>query len=90
MPSGTRPGDADLAFVQHRGCEHPAFRGILLPVVVISGVALALVVWWVSALVIDRWIRRRQRPSLLDRLQHYQRTSVAEEAQRWLEGPHGR
>jgi hypothetical protein len=54
-------------------------------VVVIAGIALSLVVWAVSAVVIDKWITRRQSPSLLERRKRYHRGSVAEEAHRWLE-----
>jgi hypothetical protein len=54
-------------------------------VVVIAGIALSLVVWAVSALVIDKWISREQRPRLLERLKPYNGGSVADEAQRWLQ-----
>jgi hypothetical protein len=54
-------------------------------VAVIVVVALYLVVWAAFALSMDRWISGRPRPSLLERLQPYQPTSVAEEAQRWLD-----
>jgi hypothetical protein len=67
------------------GCEHRTVGGIVSPVVVIVGIALSILVWAVSALVMDKWIRRRQRQSLLERLQPYQPRSVADEAQRWLE-----
>jgi hypothetical protein len=52
---------------------------------VIGGVALFIVVSSVSTLAIDRWIRRRQRMTFLERLKPYRRISVADEAQRWLE-----
>jgi hypothetical protein len=58
-------------------------------VVIIAGISLSLVVWIVSTLVIERWIARRQRPSLLERLQPCQPLSVADEAQRWLEEQQG-
>jgi hypothetical protein len=52
---------------------------------VIGGVALFIVVSSVSTLAIDRWIRRRQRMTLLGRLKPCRRLSVADETQRWLE-----
>jgi hypothetical protein len=58
-------------------------------VAVIGGIALYVVVCSVSTLVIDRWIRRPRRPDLLERLQPYQPTSVADEARRWLEDQRG-
>jgi hypothetical protein len=70
-------------------CEHPAFSAILLLVIVIGGIALFVVVCSVSTLVIDRWTRCRQRPNLLERLHPYQPTSVADEAQRWLQAEQG-
>jgi hypothetical protein len=48
-----------------------------LSVVVVTGIVLSIVVWAVSALVLDRWIQRRQRRSLLERLHHCQPKSVA-------------
>jgi peptidoglycan/LPS O-acetylase OafA/YrhL len=66
-----------------------AFDGILWPVAVIAGIALFVVVASVSTLVIDQWIRRPRRSHLLERLQAYHPTSVADEAQRWLEEQHG-
>jgi hypothetical protein len=56
--------------------------GILSPVAVIGGTALFILVSSVSTFVIDRWMTRRQRPTLLERLQPYQPPSVADEAQR--------
>jgi hypothetical protein len=53
-------------------------------VVVIVGVALSLVVWAVSAVVIDKWIRRRQRPSPLERAQPYQPAGLGDQAENWL------
>jgi hypothetical protein len=52
---------------------------------VIGWVALFIVVSSVSTLAIDKWIRRRQRMTLLERLRPYHQLSVADEAQRWLE-----
>jgi hypothetical protein len=52
---------------------------------VIGGVVLFIVVSSVSTLVIDSWIRRRQRMTLLERLKPYRRLSVPDDTQRWLE-----
>jgi hypothetical protein len=62
------------------GCRWQAVN-----MIVISGIALSIVVWAVSAVVMDRWVRRRQRRSLLKTLPPYQTRSVADEAQIWLE-----
>ncbi|HUJ67832.1 MAG TPA: hypothetical protein VLX59_19970 [Acidimicrobiales bacterium] len=53
--------------------------------VVIAGIALFVIVWGVSAIVIGGWIRHPQRRSLLERLKPYNRVSVADEAQTWRE-----
>jgi hypothetical protein len=65
--------------------EHPNIDVRLSAMAVIGGVALFIVVSSVSTLAIDRWIRRRQRMTFLERLKPYRRISVADEAQRWLE-----
>jgi len=80
-----RPTGPVSIVVDNLGMRASGLGGILSPVVVIVGIALSIVVWAVSAVVLDRWIQRRQRRSLLERLQPYQPRSVADEAQRWLE-----
>jgi peptidoglycan/LPS O-acetylase OafA/YrhL len=59
-------------------------RDILFAVAVIGGIALFVLVSAISTLLIDRWLRRRHRMTLLERSRPYQPTSVADEAQRWL------
>jgi hypothetical protein len=67
-----------------------ALRGILSHVVVIGGIALSVVVAGVASMVMDAWLnRRRPRQSLLERLEPRQPTSVADEAQRWLDEQQG-
>ena len=56
-----------------------------MAVVVIVGVGLFVIACSIAALVINGWVRRHKRLSLLARLQLYQPKSVADEAQRWLE-----
>jgi peptidoglycan/LPS O-acetylase OafA/YrhL len=59
-------------------------------VVVIAGIVLSVVVAGVFTRVIEAWhSRRRPRKSLLEHLQPYQPTSVADEAQRWLDQQQG-
>jgi hypothetical protein len=54
-------------------------------VALFGGIAVFVVVWGVSALAIDRWITRRSRRSLRERLEARRPTSVADQAQRWLQ-----
>jgi hypothetical protein len=62
---------------------------MLSSVTVLGGLALFVVVWGIPALVIDRRISRRQRLSLLERLQSGHPVRAADEAQRWLDEQRG-
>jgi hypothetical protein len=48
-------------------------------------VAVGLLVWVGTTLLIDAAIRRHRRPSLTERLAPYQHDSLADEARRWLD-----
>ena len=57
--------------------------GVLLaPVVIAVGIAL----WAATSFVIDAWRCRHPAADLLERLNRFQPPSVADEAQRWLQG----
>ena len=57
--------------------------GVLLsPVVIAVGIAL----WAAGAFFIDAWRCRHPAADLLERLNRFQPPSVADEAQRWLQG----
>jgi hypothetical protein len=49
-------------------------------------VAVGVLTWAGSTLLLDAWWRRRQRPDLAERLLPFPCDSVADEAQRWLDG----
>jgi hypothetical protein len=51
--------------------------------VIVAGIAVFLLTWAGSTLLLDAWVRRRRRPTLTERLLPYQ-PSVADEAEWWL------
>jgi hypothetical protein len=62
---------------------------MLSSVTVLGGLAMFVVVWGIPAVVIDRRISRRQRLSLLERLQPGHPVPAADEAKRWLDQQRG-
>jgi hypothetical protein len=49
-----------------------------------EGVLLGLLAWPSTAFLIDRWLRRHERPDAGELLPPYDRPSVADEAEQWL------
>ncbi len=57
--------------------------GVLISPLVI---AVGIVVWAGAAFLLDAWHCRHPAADLLERLERFQPPSVADEAQRWLQG----
>jgi hypothetical protein len=53
--------------------------------VIAAILTVGFLTWAGATLLLDAWWRRWDRPDLAERLKPYQRGSVADEAQRWLD-----
>jgi hypothetical protein len=48
-------------------------------------IAVGLLTWAGSTLLLDAWWRRQKRPDLAERLRPFQPDSLADEAKQWLD-----